>query len=133
MKSIKFLFFAILAFSLVITACKKDETLTKTEMLTSKTWKVISTYVFGTTILPEECEKDDYIKFRAGGQLETNPGTIKCDVTDVVNYGTWALSSDEKNLVVDSTSYSITEFTTSKLVIMAATATDTIKVTLNSF
>ena len=62
MKSIKFLFFAILAFSLVITACKKDETLTKTEMLTSKTWKVISTYVFGTTILPKECEKDDFIK-----------------------------------------------------------------------
>ena len=108
-------FLSLFAFTVIVTSCKKDDTnLTKKEMLTAKSWKILSSKSNGVAEVIEDCQKDDFLKFVANGTYTFNPGTNKCYSEDVTDSGIWALSSDEKYLIVDGDSITIVELTTSR-------------------
>lgn len=119
MKSIKYLVLLVLALTLTVTSCKKDKvTLTKKEMLTAKSWKLLSSKENGVSIVLEDCEKDDVLTLASDGTYTYNPGANKCYTDDTIQTGSWSLSSDEKYLTIDMDGImTIVELTESKLVL----------------
>lgn len=121
MKSIKYLVLLVLALTLTVASCKKDEVvMTKKEMLTAKSWKLLSSKENGVTIEIEVCEKDDVLTFLTNGTYTFSPGANKCYTDDVIQTGTWSLSTDEKFLTIDGEGegiMTIVELTKSKLVL----------------
>ncbi len=120
MKKTTFLFTA--AFFLFITpACKKDKekTQSKTELLTTGSWKITAsvsdndgngTYETNEFASFSPCFVDNIFTFKTNGQLELDEGPTKCDVMDPqIETVTWQLTNNEANLVVDSQTYDITE------------------------
>lgn len=126
--------FIFFAFAVVVTSCKKDETSqTKEEMLTAKSWKILSSKTNGITDVIEDCQKDDFLTFATDGTYTFNPGTNKCYSEDVIYSGTWALSSDEKYLIVDGDSITIVEFTASRFTFSMTDADYNMEATYVSF
>jgi hypothetical protein len=130
MKSIKYLVLFVFALTLTVSSCKKDETKTKKEMLTAKSWKMSSIKINGVAGVIEDCEKDDIITIAANGTTSSNRGAIKCDPNETNSTGTWTLSDDEKYLTVDGSTFTIIELTGSKLVLSRVEGTETIEMTL---
>jgi glutamine cyclotransferase len=127
-------FLILFAFTVVVTSCKKDDSnLTKKEMLTAKSWKLLSSKSNGVADVIEDCQKDDFITFTASGTYTFNPGTNKCYTEDVIESGTWALSSDEKYLIVDSDSASLVELTPSRFTFSMTYDKDIFEATYVSF
>jgi hypothetical protein len=107
-------------------ACsKKDKAPTKTDMLTSSSWKMTAlredndgdgnfeTDAFAT--LPS-CSKDDVITFKANGQMTWDEGGSKCDPADPQSETlTWSFSNNETTLVIDSDPYTIEELSNANL------------------
>lgn len=109
------LFFAV---TTVLSSCKKDDespARLKTELLadtTSKTWKItneetvmmgykVSTFSF----FRDQCSKDDVTIFFTNKNFEEREGASKCSSEDLLDDGTWSLSSDEKKITIDYGSY----------------------------
>lgn len=84
--------FALIAtLSLFIISCDKNDTpapaKTKTELLTTGTWKFSSATANGTDISNqnppfEPCKKDNILSFTASGNGNINEGATKCNVAD---------------------------------------------------
>jgi hypothetical protein len=120
MKKVIFLFAA--AFFLFFTpACKKDKekTQSKTELLTTGSWKVTAsvsdndgngTYETNEFALFSACFVDNIFTFKTNGQLELDEGPTKCDVMDPqIETVAWQFTNNEMNIMVDSDTYDITE------------------------
>lgn len=102
MKSTKYLILLILALTLTVSSCKKDETtLSKKELLTSKSWQLSSIIENGITNVLHDCDMDNILTFLTNGKYTKDPNVIKCDFGDTIESGTWTLSSDEKFLILD--------------------------------
>lgn len=119
MKKRNFILIALVAvFSAAIFfACSKDDEKTKTEMLTSGSWRMsaatVSPALQGITdlysLLPS-CTKDDFTTFNANGTKVDDEGATKCDPDDpqTVN-GTWEFAENETKLIMDkNTAYEMT-------------------------
>ncbi|UOQ73629.1 hypothetical protein [Hymenobacter cellulosilyticus] len=110
---------AVLALACAFTGCKKDNEDTpapaqsKTDMLTSKRWRVIADVstetINGKTTSYDEfadyeaCEKDNFTKFSPDKTLKVDEGTLKCDPSaDQQSSGTWDFNSDQSKLLLAS-------------------------------
>jgi len=129
------IFFALyIAFAVIVTSCKKDESnLTKKEMLTAKSWKILSSKTNGVADVIEDCQKDDFLTFTTEGSYTFNPGTKKCYSEDAIDTGTWALSSDEKYIIVDGENLTIVELTENRFTFSVAFEEETMEATYVSF
>ena len=119
---------SILALTLVlIFACKKDEELTKTDLLCAQPWILTSSTfsppypIEGIGAIADyyaylsPCRKDDIWSFKKNGDYTREDGVSKCNATDptVYDFGTWIFNSDETVLTTNNgyyfTEYSILE------------------------
>ena len=125
-------FFAALVLCLALGACQKsgedddEQPPTKTEMLTSGSWKITAvdadTLGDGTfeidvyNLLIEACDKDDFFVFKTNGNLDLDEGPSKCDDTDPqVSTTSWRLLENETKLEIGGDAYDIAELTNSTL------------------
>jgi hypothetical protein len=86
----------------------------------SKSWEVTAIGVDGVDAfsLNRTCTKDDVFLLNANKTYELNEGPTKCRTTDVQVYekGTWDLSTDQSELVLNGkTRYKIMELTSASL------------------
>src|SRR5665648_904952 len=90
MKSFKYLFLLVIALTIAVASCKKDEvTKSKKELLTAKQWKFLSRKTNGVADVINNCEKDDFTIFSSNGTYTWNPTTVKCDPSQTIQTGTW--------------------------------------------
>lgn len=126
--------FASLSFFL---GCSKGGTsLSKTDLLTAKPWKIVADsilpgrYLGGQLVTDmystyEPCEKDNYYVFTKDGTLEANNGSQKCDPTDYQSLKlTWFLEAGETKLRLspDSQVFIVGIGTPSDIIELTATA-----------
>lgn len=115
-------------------SCKKDKeensAKTKTELLTTGTWKLIS-YTsnpaydwygngnFATDIFNalNPCERDGLDTYRTNGIVEINEGALKCNSTDPQTFTlTWAFTNNESKILYDGfDEYELIELTASTM------------------
>lgn len=101
-------------------SCKKD--VTRTELLTSGTWKLIAlqaTFLGMTTdsyAEMEECEKDNLFTFKTDNTLDLDEGPTKCKPDDpqIRNEGPWTLFENDTKINLDNIDYNILELTESR-------------------
>jgi hypothetical protein len=107
-----------------LNSCKKDDettptpTLTKTDLLTAKSWKVTDVKIAGQTIfdspLVEACEKDDLTKFNANKSITFDEGAEKCDASSPQSRtGSWEFTTNETKLNMTDSDGSVVEGTIS--------------------
>jgi hypothetical protein len=103
--------YVLAASALVIalfTSCKKEKTLSKTEMLV-RSWKLIdliatingvSGSVYSSEVQP--CQQDDSWEFAKGGTYLVKDIGTKCPGgADIVSSGTWQFLDNETKILVD--------------------------------
>ncbi len=117
--------FAATFFLFFIPACKKEKekTQSKTELLTTGSWKITAavsdndgngSYETNDFASFPTCFVDNIFTFKTNGQLELDEGPTKCDILDPqVETVTWQFANNEANIVVDSDTYDLTELNTS--------------------
>lgn len=116
------LVFALLVFA----GCnKKDSPSSKTELLTSGSWKLTAvvsdndangTYETNDYASFSDCFKDNFFTFLAGGIAEINEGPVKCSPADPqIETGSWQLTQNETHLKINSDEWILEELTTSTL------------------
>ena len=127
MKSTKYLILFIFALALTASSCKKDEeTLSKKEMLTAKSWNLQSSTTNGVAVVSTDCEKDDILTFSTNGTYSIDPGVKKCTEIDKIESGPWSLSADEKYITIDEDEIiTILEITNTRLVILQIVGANT--------
>ncbi len=62
--------------------------------------------------------------FAINGTYTSNPGAIKCDPSEAIYTGTWALSSDEKYLIMDGDNATIIALTETRMVLSVVDNTE---------
>ncbi len=117
----KILLFLTIVNVIGFTSCKKDEVLTKTELLCRDSW-ILSASVINPAYFFEEigaitdyyailpaCAKDDLWIFKENGNFTLENGATKCDPSypTFLAYGTWAFNSDETVIITDWGSYMV--------------------------
>lgn len=127
---------AALAFA---TSCKKDEdsgsnspAKSKTELITSGSWKISSLVLGGADIWPSQdaCDKDDLSIFKADGTYIDDEGPTKCDASDPQqSTSTWKFTNNETMIEIDGDAGTLKELSASKMVIETSDAGLTITVT----
>ncbi len=117
---------ASLFFILLLAACnKKDKAASKTELLTSGTWKltaVISdndgngTYETDDFATFFPCFTDNIWSFGASSVVTLDEGPTKCNPADPqTETGTWQLTQNETYLKINGDEWKLEELTTSTL------------------
>ena len=116
MKAIKFSAIALVAITMSLSACKKDETTTETPkvagstLLVGKDWKTTSLTITSPGGIIDvfatfpACDKDDLQEFKADGTILDKAGATKCDPSDPDTEpgGFWALlENDTKFRMID--------------------------------
>jgi hypothetical protein len=92
-----------------LNSCKKDDAttptpaLSKTDMLTAKSWKITDVKVSGVSvynsILFESCSKDDLTKLSAAKVATFDEGSTKCDPSSAQSRtGSWELTTNDTKL-----------------------------------
>lgn len=102
----------------VIAGCKKDDNKdngnSKTQMITSGSWKITSQYIDPAEdvngdgvpeheVFPflDECERDNLFSFATDGTFTLDEGASKCDPSDPQTQSTtWQFINNESQLVV---------------------------------
>ena len=96
----------------ILSSCKKSETaaptpLTKTQLISAKSWKLTAVTVKKNNDAPvdefldyDACEKDDLYTYRANNTYEANEGATKCNpsANQIRATGTWAFTTNETKL-----------------------------------
>lgn len=122
----KLLLISTILFTLLTISCnKKDNNLSKSELLTSGSWKLTAvmadddgngTYETDSYASFPDCHKDNYYTFRTNGELELNEGTTRCDPGDPqTESGTWQLTQNDTHLAIGGDEYKLEELTASTL------------------
>lgn len=107
----------------IMAGCQKDDNnnnsgATKTQLLTTGNWKLTSDYidpavdVDGDGVADHEvlsfyddCDKDDFIKFKSDGTVTFDEGPLKCNPSDPQSENsTWKFANNETQLVVGDAS-----------------------------
>lgn len=117
-------------------ACKKNDDLamTKAEILTSRDWQLFKQeYDDLSDALPPEdefpyfdnCEKDDYIQFLAGGSGFAHEGPTKCDASDPDKAPfTWQLLDNDNKLSVSPLVFTVITLNEQQLTLELTFGTD---------
>jgi len=121
---------------IILLSCQKDKhddtvtpTTTKTELLTTETWKYIGAvidpaydyYGDGTPVtnifdIMKACEKDDFEVYQTNGTWEYNEGPTKCDPSYPQTFNLpWNFTANETKLFVGSVEHTILELTATRL------------------
>ncbi len=111
---------------ILATACnKKDKTMSKTDILTSGSWKLSAlvedddgdgTFETDLYVSFAACQKDDIITFQTSGQVVTDEGPSKCSPSDPQSETEpWQFANNEASLVISGETFSIEELNTSTL------------------
>lgn len=117
------LLFTLLAFVLLgtIASCKKEDNKSKTQLLTSGSWKVVAhTATSGSVTIDaykemKDCEKDDFLVFDANGTVTFNEGAVKCENDDdQTSTSTWKFTDNETKITFDDSSATILSLTGSE-------------------
>lgn len=98
---------------IVISACKKEETNTKTkiDLLTQKNWKCISIIDLNDGMdLFKPCNTDDLYTYTSKGIFYYNPGSNKCSSETSATLD-WNFFAGEDSLKVGISKYSIRKLT----------------------
>ena len=100
MKSLNYLVFIVFTLAITVISCNKNDSTTsaESEMLTSKSWKLISVIMNGTEYL-KDCNKDDITTYSADGTFLINVGSITCS-GESNQSGTWSLQYAETIIVI---------------------------------
>ncbi|RZJ86488.1 MAG: hypothetical protein EOO60_13370 [Hymenobacter sp.] len=96
-----------------LSSCKKDDastpapTLSKTDLLTAKSWRMTDFKVAGQSVyntpLVQACDKDDLIKFNVNKTATFDEGSVKCDPTSAQSRaGSWELMTNDTMLKLTS-------------------------------
>lgn len=108
----KYILFVAL-FTCLMTGCVKEEVLSKTDLLTQKSWvfTAIRSQTNGGNWTDEfssftACEKDNTVTFTSSGSYIVDEGATKCRSTDpqVQESGTWRFTTNETKISIGSTS-----------------------------
>lgn len=116
MKKLTFALAALVALTLMVSSCKKDndnptptpsgpQNKTKTELLSANNWKTISMMSDGYDIynIMDDCDKDNFIKINANGSYVDDEGLTKCDSNaPQTTSGLWKFINNESTLVFDA-------------------------------
>ena len=125
MRKIIFLFAASF-FIIFIEACsKKDKTASKTELLTTGTWKITAvvsdndgngTYETDDFATFSPCYTDNFWSFTIPSIVILDEGPTKCAPSDPqTENGTWQLTQNETHLMINADEWKLEELTTSTL------------------
>lgn len=136
MKNKNFAFAISLLFLIVfVAACNKDDDNppappTKTQLLTTGTWRFSSATVGGTDVsaLLQPCQKDNILAFVAAGTGTVDEGAAKCNAGDPqTNPFTWSFQSGETQLFISATlftggssTFTLVSLTSTQLVVSQA-------------
>ena len=123
----KVLFLSLLSLTLFFSACNKDdELITKTDLLTSSSWKVTAETIdpgfptfdnqgniTGSTndlfAMMDDCSKDNTFSFNTDKKLIMDEGATKCESTaPQKTAGTWSFNSEETTLIITVDGYPLT-------------------------
>lgn len=141
MEQLRKLFAALMILSLVVSvfsSCKDDDDDSKEDrkaILTSKSWVMSSSKIspaialnipgFPSTLsdladMMDDCDKDDYITFKADGTVETNDGAILCEDEDEDDgISKWEMNAEQTQIVLtqdgEKTTFTIVSITSSKI------------------
>jgi len=132
MKAVNNLALFVLSLMLTVSCQKDEETNSRKEILTSKSWKVSSYKIDGEERPLMDCQKDNYMTFYSNGTYKDFVGVIKCDIYETDIIGTWTLSGDEKTLTLESiqgVQPASVEISESKLLLTVINEDETILIT----
>ena len=134
MKKITKSIIGLLTAIVILSSCKKDKELSKTELITKQPWKLtafiqknLSTGAEQDNFAPmSACYKDDNFVYKADMSFEGNAGATKCSNTDpqVFQSGSWSFKNNESIVETVITSglsagstfeYSVTSITSAEL------------------
>lgn len=144
----KSIFLILVAAFTILVSCKKDDDLSRKEILVQKKWMLTAMTIspayswFGIQISDfyaqmDACSKDDVFFFKSDGTYSAEEGTTKCDSGDpqVYETGTWSLNSDETILVInvdgDLVNLTIKEISSDRMVTTEIWNEDGINYTVN--
>lgn len=105
----KYIFLISVLSTLLFSACSKEETFTRSDLISGKnsegkSWKTTAIIVGGdeTFAIQDDCDKDDIHRFFANGKYEGDEGISKCAEEDPQIYftGTWELLLEEDKIVL---------------------------------
>ena len=118
------LFLSLLSLTLLFSACNKDDDLiTKTDLLTSSSWKVTAEIIdpgfptfdnqgniTGSTndlfAMMDDCSKDNILSFNTDKTLILDEGATKCESTAPQKTTvSWSFNSDETTLTITVDGY----------------------------
>jgi hypothetical protein len=124
-------FSIILILLMALTACKKSDPASKTDLLTAGKWQ-ITEYTeicycggmgFGTSSRDvyasyAACERDDYYVFYKGGSAEVNEGATKCNPAIAQSHSEgWAFINDESRFMFKGKDWKIYQLDKTRFVI----------------
>lgn len=122
----------VLVFSallIALNACKKDDAkpASKTDLLTSGTWKMTAASTDqdgdGTFETDEyaglgTCFTDNIWTFNSNGSVAVDEGATKCDPSDSqVTTGQWQLINNQSTLVLEGDTYTVQQLDASTLIL----------------
>ncbi len=135
MKNVTKILLLLAGFTALLSSCKKDDNKTKADFLQDRScWKSTKVelkdeqsglYVDATPVFlgNNPCNLDDCTTFAQGGVYTVTEGASKCDPSypDLIDNGTWSLSTDESSLTIitngESATAKVESLTSDKLVI----------------
>lgn len=90
-------------------SCKKDDPqLTKTDLLTLKTWKLTSQKISGAEVVLGECILDDIHTFTKASVFTLDESSTKCDSNDdQILTGTWIFLEKETKIKILFSGFSL--------------------------
>jgi hypothetical protein len=103
MKALKLFTFTLLTgLSVLFFSCDKDDPiLTKTDLLTQKTWKLTNLKISGAEIELGDCVLDDIYSFAKPSAYTLDESTAKCDPNDSqITTGTWIFIEKETKIKI---------------------------------
>lgn len=108
MKTLIFLF-ALISLTLLFSSCKKDDPeLTKTDLLTLKSWKRTALKVSGVDSQQDECSSNDIHTFFKDASYSLDEGATKClPDDDQVISGNWNFVDGESKIRISFSGISL--------------------------
>lgn len=107
-------FTLLLFFAAVLTGCSKSDTQTRTEQITSGSWRLAAVGYdlnFDWVIddyenLMYDCEMDNIWTFKQNNEVLEDEGAVRCNSAILFSYN-WQLSSQYDQIMIDDLTYAI--------------------------
>ena len=132
----------VLFCTITLFSCSKDDDKSKTELITSGTWKITAftsnpavdwdgdgdteTDIYGSM---EACEKDNITTFKSDGTAQDDEGATKCDSDDPqITSFEWSFTNNESKIMIDGYEYTIVELNSTTLKIKESYTTGPVTV-----